>query len=136
MKNTEFYIRIWIPKQCLLNGKVGVTHHFSAGPGYWHGAGFFSEREFSTARFEFGKSTEIKGIYSNTPVPMLRMVSGKDIWGNTCLHQHSAGAGCQQKAWGRDCHYATGKEMNTSFRNKELTVKGTLLYSQERFYYR
>src|SRR6187455_3387169 len=32
-----------------------------------------SQKKFSTAIFEFGKLTEVKGIYYNQPVPMLKV---------------------------------------------------------------
>src|SRR5215467_1451693 len=41
-----------------------------------------SQKKFGTGNFEFGMLTEVKGIYSNTPVPNLKVVNGKDIWGN------------------------------------------------------
>src|SRR6188508_995373 len=33
-----------------------------------------SQKKFSTANFEFGKLTEVKGIYYNKPVPMLKVL--------------------------------------------------------------
>src|SRR3954452_135827 len=41
-----------------------------------------SQKKFGTGNFEFGTLTEVKGIYSNTPVPNLKVMNGKDIWGN------------------------------------------------------
>src|SRR6476660_9714439 len=41
-----------------------------------------SQKKFGSGNFEFGTLTEVKGIYSNTPVPNLKVVNGKDIWGN------------------------------------------------------
>ena len=32
-----------------------------------------SQKKFSTANFEFGKTTEVKGIYYNSPVPILKV---------------------------------------------------------------
>src|SRR6188508_2444291 len=32
-----------------------------------------SQKKFSTAIFEYGKLTEVKGIYYNSPVPMLKV---------------------------------------------------------------
>lgn len=85
------------------------------------------QKKFSTARFEFGKSTELSGIYFNNPVPVLRVISGKDIWGNTSFitiplvgyGKHGAETAIRELE----------KEKNTSFNNRELTLKGTLLYS-------
>ncbi len=129
MKNTEFYIG-WMPKAPASFAKrvrwvLLIIFPLALVIGLVL-ASF--QKKFSTARFEFGKSTEIKGIYSNTPVPMLRMVSGKDIWGNTSYisiplvgyGKHGAETAIMQLE----------KEKNTSFKDKELTVKGTLLYSE------
>jgi hypothetical protein len=40
-----------------------------------------SQKKFGTGNFEFGTLTEVKGIYSRTPVPNLKVLNGKDIWG-------------------------------------------------------
>src|SRR4051794_30866142 len=42
----------------------------------------FCQKQFATGNFEFGKLTEVKGIYFNAPVPLLKAVNGKDIFGN------------------------------------------------------
>lgn len=39
------------------------------------------QRKFSTAVFEFGKLTEIKGIYMEYPVPAIKAISGSDFLG-------------------------------------------------------
>src|SRR4051794_11395186 len=41
-----------------------------------------SQKKFGTGNFEFGTLTEVKGIYSNTPVPNLKVLNGTGIWGN------------------------------------------------------
>lgn len=128
MKNSEFYIG-WMPKApkgfakhvqkvllllFLLALIIGLLL-----------ASF--QKKFSTAGFEFGKLTEVKGIYSNTPVPMLKVLNGKDIWGNSSYTtipligygKHGAETAIMELE----------KERNTSFNNRELTLKGTLLYS-------
>ena len=85
------------------------------------------QKKFSTSNFEFGKSTEIKGIYFNTPVPMLKVINGKDIWGNASyLTIPLVGYG---KHGAETAIMELEKEKNTSFNNKVLTLKGTLLYS-------
>ncbi len=85
------------------------------------------QKKFSTANFEFGKSTEIKGIYFNSPVPMLKVLNGKDIWGNTSYTTIPlVGYG---KHGAETAIMELEKEKNVSFNNKELTLKGTLLYS-------
>jgi hypothetical protein len=84
------------------------------------------QKKFAVASFEFGKLTEVKGIYCNAPVPMIKVIAGKDIWGNTSYltiplvgyGKHGAATAIMQLE----------KEKNISFNNKELTLKGTLLY--------
>jgi len=85
------------------------------------------QKKFSTANFEFGKSTEVKGIYFNSPMPMLKVLNGKDIWGNTSYTTIPlVGYG---KHGAETAIMELEKEKNVSFNNKELTLKGTLLYS-------
>ena len=85
------------------------------------------QKKFATSGFEFGESTEIKGIYFNTPVPMLKVVNGKDIWGNASyLTIPLVGYG---KNGAETAIMELEKEKNASFNNKELILKGTLLYS-------
>ncbi|MGG9960609.1 hypothetical protein [Ferruginibacter sp. SUN106] len=85
------------------------------------------QKKFSSANFEFGTLTEVKGIYINNPLPMLKVVAGKDIWGNASYitiplvgyGKHGAATALMELE----------KEKNSAFNNKELTLKGTLLYS-------
>jgi len=86
-----------------------------------------SQKKFGTGNFEFGKLTEVKGIYFKDPVPNLKVVNGKDIWGNYSY--------ITVPLIGYGKHGVEGviadleKENNTSLDKKELTVKGTLLYN-------
>ena len=86
-----------------------------------------SQKKFDTGNFEFGKLTEVKGIYFNTPVPILKVISGKDIWGNDNY--------ITVPLIGYGKHGADGimeelqKEQNTSFIGKKVVLKGTLLYN-------
>ena len=86
-----------------------------------------SQKKFDTGNFEFGKLTEVKGIYFNTPVPNLKVINGKDIWGNENY--------ITVPLIGYGKHGADGimdelqKEQNTSFIGKEIVLKGTLLYN-------
>lgn len=85
------------------------------------------QKKFSTANFEFGTITQVKGIYTGSPLPLLKVIAGKDIWGNTVYitiplvgyGKHGAATAIMELE----------KEKDTSFNNKELTLKGTLLYS-------
>ncbi|GAB2817400.1 hypothetical protein [Ferruginibacter profundus] len=85
------------------------------------------QKKFSSANFEFGTLTEVKGIYISNPLPMLKVVAGKDIWGNAAYitiplvgyGKHGAATAIMESE----------KEKNIAFNNKELTLKGTLLYN-------
>ena len=85
------------------------------------------QKRFSTSNFEFGTLTQIKGIYINEPIPVLKVIAGKDIWGNASYitiplvgyGKHGAVTAIMELE----------KEKNTTFNSKELTLKGTLLYS-------
>jgi hypothetical protein len=86
-----------------------------------------SQKKFGTGNFEFGQLTDIKGIYFNKPVPCLKVVNGKDIWGQpSYLTIPLVGYGK---------HGAAGtisdieEEKKTELNNKELTLRGTLLYN-------
>jgi hypothetical protein len=127
MKNSEFYIG-WMPKAQVSFVKyvrrvllilfplaliVGLVL-----------ASF--QKKFSTANFEFRKTKEIKGIYFNSPVPILKVINGKDIWGNVSyLTIPLVGYG---KHGAETAIMELEKEKNISFNYKELTIKGTLLY--------
>jgi hypothetical protein len=86
-----------------------------------------SQKKFGTGNFEFGQLTDVKGIYFDKPVPCLKVVNGKDIWGQlSYLTIPLVGYGK---------HGAAGtiseieKEKNTTLNQKELTLRGTLLYN-------
>lgn len=128
MKNTEFYIG-WMPKAPEGFAKQVRKTLFVLFPlALIVGLVLASfQKKFSTANFEFGKSTELKGIYFNSPMPMLKVLNGKDIWGNTSYTTIPlVGYG---KHGAETAIMELEKEKNVSFNNKELTLKGTLLYS-------
>ena len=79
-----------------------------------------NQKKFSTANFEFGKLTTIKGIYGSRPVPHL-LLSDHSDWVMVPLvgyGKHGAEGVMNELA----------KEQKSSLENKELTLKGTLLY--------
>src|SRR5882757_8967409 len=41
-----------------------------------------SQKKFGTGNFEFGQLTEVTGIYFSNPLPCIKVINGKDIWGN------------------------------------------------------
>ncbi|HLK27639.1 MAG TPA: hypothetical protein VKT28_03605 [Puia sp.] len=86
-----------------------------------------SQKKFSTGNFEFGQLTEVKGIYFSSPVPCIKVINGKDIWGNLSY--------MTIPLIGYGKHGADGiiagieKEKNISLNEKEIVLKGTLLYN-------
>src|SRR3954470_3393388 len=40
-----------------------------------------SQKKFSTSTFEYGSLTNVKGVYFDKPVPMLKVIAGKDLFG-------------------------------------------------------
>jgi hypothetical protein len=86
-----------------------------------------SQKKFDTGNFEFGTLTNVKGIYSNTPVPNLKIISGKDIWGNNSyITAILVGYG---KSGVDGIIKSMEEETKTSLNKKEITVRGTLLYN-------
>ncbi|MEO7768580.1 MAG: hypothetical protein ABIS01_14215 [Ferruginibacter sp.] len=87
-----------------------------------------SQKKFGTGNFEFGKLTEIKGTYSKTPVPNIKIINGRDIWGNySYITAPLVGYGKH----GADGIIASlEKDNKTSLDKKEITLKGVLLYNE------
>ena len=80
-----------------------------------------SQKKFSTANFEFGKLTEVKGIYYNTPVPMLKVFDKN----NLSITIPLVGYG---KHGAETAIMELEKEKGVSLNGKEVTLKGTLIY--------
>ena len=86
-----------------------------------------SQKKFSTGTFEFGKLTEVKGIYFHQPVPLIKVINGKNIWGEISY------ISIPLVGYGK--HGADGiisdieKEKAISLDKKQVTLKGTLLYN-------
>lgn len=86
-----------------------------------------SQQKFSTANFEFGTLTAVKGIYFSKPVPSIKVISGKDMFGNASyITAPLVGFG---KAGANGVIEDLQNEKGTDFNNKEITIKGTLLYN-------
>jgi hypothetical protein len=85
------------------------------------------QKKFATGTFEFGKLTQIKGVYLNTPIPVIKVVNGKNIWGQFSY--------ITIPLVGYGKHGADGiiseieKEKAVVLDKKEVTLKGTLLYN-------
>jgi hypothetical protein len=86
-----------------------------------------SQKKFGTGNFEFGQLTEVTGIYFSKPVPCIKVINGKDIWGNlSYLTIPLVGYG-KHGAVGIMADIET--EKNISLNQKQLTLRGTLLYN-------
>lgn len=86
-----------------------------------------SQKKFRSGNFEFGTLTTVKGIYFNQPVPCLKVINGKDNWGNVSyITVPLIGYGKFGAAGIID---SLEKNNHSSFNNKEITLKGTLLYN-------
>src|SRR5262245_1644060 len=128
MSNNDFYIG-WMPKASetfsrfvkwylaillIVVVTVGVTLALS-------------QKKFSTGTFEFGKLTEVKGIYFSQPVPVIKVINGKNIWGDLSY--------ITIPLVGYGKHGADGiisdieKEKAISLDKRQVTLKGTLLYN-------
>ncbi|MBS1598785.1 MAG: hypothetical protein JST75_11225 [Bacteroidetes bacterium] len=85
------------------------------------------QKKFSKGNFEFGQPTTVTGIYFNHPVPLIKVINGKDIFGNISY--------ITIPLVGYGKHGADGiisdieKEKNISLDQKEVSLKGTLLYN-------
>lgn len=86
-----------------------------------------NQKKFSTANFEFGSLTEVTGFYFNKPVPSIKAENGTDRFGNkTYVTIPLVGFG---KFGAEGVMDMLEKEQGTSLNQKELTLKGTLLYN-------
>jgi len=86
-----------------------------------------SQKQFSTAVFEYGQLTEVKGIYLQHPVPSIKVTTQKDPFGRSIyLTMPLVGYG---KFGAEGTIAEIEKEKHTSLDKKEVVVKGTLLYS-------
>lgn len=92
-------------------------------------AGIFisrSQKKFSTAVFEYGNTVELQGLYQDFPVPSIRLASMNDITGKRTYTT------IPLVGYGK--HGAEGiiaeleKKQGDKFSNKELTLRGTLIY--------
>lgn len=85
------------------------------------------QKKFDTSNFEFGQLTEVKGIYHQFPVPSLKVMTKQDAFGNTSyITMPLVGYG---KFGAEGVIAELEKEKNASFDKKQVTFKGTLLYS-------
>jgi hypothetical protein len=128
MKQDEFYIG-WMPKspttfarhikKVLIAMAVAVLT-----------AGIvlaISQKKFGTGTFEFGRLTEIKGIFYSTPVPLLKVSNGNDLFGRpSFITVPLIGYG---KSGAGGVITAIEKQEHISLDKREVVLKGTLLYN-------
>jgi len=80
-----------------------------------------NQKKFSTANFEYGKTTQVSGIYYNKPVPLLKVYDKN----REPITIPLVGYG---KHGAETAIMEIEKEKNVSLNGKEVTLKGTLLY--------
>jgi len=86
-----------------------------------------SQKKFTTGNFEFGTLTTVQGFYFSKPVPALKVVNGKDIFGNlSYITIPLIGYG---KFGAEGVMADIEKEKKESLDEKEMSLKGTLLYN-------
>jgi len=87
----------------------------------------FQQKKFSTSNFEFGQLTEVKGIYQALPVPSLKVTTHKDVLGHaTLITMPLVGYG---KFGAEGVMEELEKEKSISLANKEIVIKGSLIYN-------
>lgn len=85
------------------------------------------QRKFSTAVFEYGTLTEVTGIYQNYPVPSIKVFSKTDVNGKKCfITMPLVGYG---KFGAQGIINELEQQKGFSFHQHQLTLKGTLIYS-------
>src|SRR4051812_30857573 len=86
-----------------------------------------SQKKFGKGTFEFGTLTEVRGVYFANPIPNLKVMNGKDIWGNASyitiplIGYGKFGAGGVINDIERQQHVVLD--------GKTVSIKGTLLYN-------
>ncbi len=86
-----------------------------------------SQKKFGSGNFEFGTLTEVKGIYYASPVPCIKLVNGKDIWGNpSYITVPLVGFG---KHGAEGVMAGIAQQKGQSMDEREISLKGTLLYN-------
>jgi hypothetical protein len=128
MNNSDFYIG-WQAQ-----APASITHHIKRVLGLLFAIMIViglllarNQKKFSTANFEFGSLTQVTGFYFNKPVPSIKAEHGTDRFGNnTYVTIPLVGFG---KFGAEGVMDILEKEQGTSLNQKELTLKGTLLYN-------
>jgi hypothetical protein len=81
-----------------------------------------NQKKFSNAKFEFGKTTVLEGVYSSQPVPHLRLTNdGKDLLVPLVGYGKHGAEGIIAEV---------EKEKNTVLEGRTITLKGTLIHGE------
>jgi hypothetical protein len=122
MDSKEFYIgwQLKVPRSFAIHVKIVLLILFPVTlvVGYLL---VTHQKKFSAANFEYGKLTELKGIYYNSPIPLLKVFDKNNLSITVPLvgyGKHGAETAI------RELEEANG----ASLKGKEVTLKGTLLY--------
>lgn len=85
------------------------------------------QKQFGSGNFEFGTLTELKGIYFQRPVPYIKVINGRNIFGQlSFISIPLIGFGKS----GVDGVITEAEQQRAiSFDQKEITLKGTLSYN-------
>jgi hypothetical protein len=120
--NNEFYIG-WMPKSPKSIARYVRRIVFILIALTLTGAIILSllQRKFSTANFEFGQLTSVKGFYHRFPVPSLKL-----LFKDTYITIPLVGYG---KSGAESVMAALEKQFTTKLDGKLMTLKGTLLYN-------
>jgi hypothetical protein len=86
-----------------------------------------AQKKFGTGSFEYGQLTEVKGIYFDKPVICVKVIAGKDLWGNLSYITIPLVGYGKHGVEGVIADIEKGK--NITFNQKEITLRGTLLYN-------
>jgi hypothetical protein len=86
-----------------------------------------AQKKFGKGTFEFGTLTEVRGVYFAKPIPNLKVMNGKDIWGNASyITIPLIGYG----KFGVDgVINDIERQQHVVLDGKAVTIKGTLLYN-------
>lgn len=85
-----------------------------------------NQQDFPSSQFEFGSMSQLEGIVSSKPVPNIKIINGKDIYGNTVYQ--SIPMVSFGKFGAESVVYKWEKELGKPLHELKLTIEGTLIY--------
>jgi hypothetical protein len=85
-----------------------------------------NQKGFSNSNFEYGKLTDIEGVFVKEPIPMIKMKVGKDLYGSQVIQTlPMVGFG---KMGAESVMNVMEEKLGQNLNNKRLRIKGTLIY--------